>query len=60
MYYMCVSLNGESQIILQPDQNALEPKIEKTCSLSPNYPQPYYELPNLSPLYNHKIHRNGI
>ena len=38
MYYMCVSLNGESQIILQPDQNALEPKIEKTCSLSPNYP----------------------
>ena len=31
---MCVNLNEENQIILQPDQNTLEPKIEKTCSLS--------------------------
>ena len=57
---MCVNLDGESQIILQPDQNALKPRIEKTYSLSLNYPQLYYELPNLSPLYNHKIHKNGM
>ena len=31
---MCDSLDGGSQIILQPDQNTLESKIEKTCSLS--------------------------
>ena len=32
----------------------------KACFLSLNYPQPYYELPNLSPLYNHKIHTENI
>ena len=53
---MCVSVEVESQIILQSDQNALELKIEKACFLSQKYPQPYYELPNLSPFYNHKIH----
>ena len=56
MYKVSVNLDGESQIILQLDQNALELKIEKAYILSLNYPYPYYELPNLSPLYNHKIH----
>ena len=38
MYKVSVNLDGESQIILQLDQNALEPKIEKAYILSLNYP----------------------